>query len=119
MIGNNFRNINSVNDIIIFCQKYSLKEIHNFLKSECGSCLGEKLHGSYSQKTFGTISDIRRVYGAGLGIMSGTYSNLSYETSYCCELVFNSIKKNGFKFYTKNDGIKAYVCLHTISKKAA
>ena len=119
MIGKDYRDIKSSSDLINFCNKYSLYEIHEFLKSKCGLYLGSKLHGAESQKTFGKISDIRRVYGAGLLIMSERVVNLSENSLYCCELVFNAIKKNNFNLYSKTDGIIAYVCILTVSKTLA
>jgi len=111
MIGKDFKAISNSEGIVKFCKKYSSSEIKIFLTSYCGGALGNRNKGCNKPCTKGTIPDIRRIYGAGLKVLSGSCDNISEDVKFYADIVFNTVKKSKFAVYDVIDGILTYKCL--------
>ncbi len=109
-IGYAYSQINNINDLQKFCAAYTRNQIHQFFLSMNGSYLASK-HGENCPSAIPGATDIRRVLGAGLKVLSGTCKSVSEQTKFCADLVIKNITKNGFNMYNRIDGIISYLCL--------
>lgn len=110
-IGIEFAKIHNFYDVKKFVNSYNYKEIQIFLSHHCGKSLGNHTEGLTKPATHDGIPDVRRVYGAGLKVLSGTAFKVSESTKYYADLIIQNILAKGFTVYQKVDAILAYVCL--------
>lgn len=108
-IGFDYNQIQNLADLISFCNHYSKLEIYNLFVSTNGAYLAHN-HGTNTPSSLGGIADVRRVYGAGLKVLSQSCLSVSSQTKYCAGLVLGHIKQYDFSLYSKADGIIAYLC---------
>lgn len=112
MIGRDFKNLEHSEEALKnFCDKYSRKEISSLLASQSGQYLGNNHMGSTTPITSGGIPDIRRIYGAGLKILSGEGYHASEQTKLYAEIVLSKVYKNGFTIYNQKEALIAYYCV--------
>lgn len=112
MIGQDFRNLkNTEKSLENFCNKYTRQEISTFLASKSGEYLGNNHMGSTTPITSGGVPDIRRIYGAGLKILSGEGCHASEQTKFYAGIVLSKIYKNGFTMYNQKEALIAYYCV--------
>ena len=110
-IGIDFSNIRSANDVINFVDSYSRNEILTFLPSYSAISLGNHNEGSDKPATTNGVPDIRRIFGAGLKVLSGSASKVSEDTKFYANIVFNHVKRFNFTLYSVVEAILTYVCL--------
>lgn len=102
---------NNINDIKHFVNSFSLEEIKIFFSTVSGGRLGNRNKGKNTVCTNGGIPDIRRIYGAGLKVLSGMACSVHDKVKFYADIILNQVFKNGFKMYDKKDAILAYLCL--------
>ena len=110
IIAKDFNSISNLSDVKKFVTTYSYPDILIFFGSFCGSSLGAHNKGNNTPITSGRIPDIRRIYGAGLKVLSGTASRVSEDTKFYAELILNNIKTMNFTVYSKIEAVLAYIC---------
>ena len=67
--------------------------------------------GSTTPATRGCIPDIRRIYGAGLKILSGEGYHASEETKFYAGIVLSQVYREGFTIYNQKEAVIAYYCV--------
>lgn len=110
IIAKDFNQISDLDDIRNFVNTYSHHDILTFFSTFCGHSLGIHTKGNNTPATVGGIPDVRRVYGAGLKVLSGTASKVSEDTKFYAELILKNIKQKGFSIYTKVEAVLAFIC---------
>lgn len=112
MIGKKYNNLkNDRKDFDNFLNQYSNEEIKRFFSSLSGGCLGNKNTGHNKPSSKGGIPDVRRVYGAGLKVLSSSFYSVSEQTKFYADIIVNKVMQEGFITYDKKDALIAYVCL--------
>lgn len=112
MIGKDFKNLNHSEEALeSFCNKYTREEISSFLASQSGQYLGDNYMGVTTPATSNGIPDIRRIYGAGLKILSGEGYRASEQTKFYAGIVLSQIYRNGFTMYNQKEALIAYYCV--------
>lgn len=110
IIAKDFNKISNLDDIRNFVNTYSRQEILVFFSSYCGSSLGIHKKGNNTPATKDGIPDIRRIYAAGLKVLSGTAFKVSEETKYYADIILKNISNLNFMVYTKIEAVLAYIC---------
>lgn len=112
MIGEDFRNLeHSEKALKNFCDKYSREEISGFLASQSGQYLGNNYMGATTPITSGGVPDIRRIYGAGLKILSGEGYRASEQTKFYAGIILSQVYREGFTIYNPKEALIAYYCV--------
>ena len=112
MIGRDFKNLEHSEEALrTFCDKYSREEISTFLARQSGQYLGNNHMGATTPATSGGIPDIRRIYGAGLKILSGEGYHASEQTKFYAGIVLSQVYRDGFTMYNQKEALIAYYCV--------
>lgn len=104
MIIEKYRNFNDITKIYDELNLVSPEIIIFEMKSLSGGKLGNHSIGTHTPLNFSNKPIIRGIFGSSLTCFSNGYypsDNILND----CKNIFGSIKKSGFKEYTKDDGI--------------
>lgn len=113
MINKDLKNLkNNPQDFKDFFNMYTKEEIKRIFSSESGECLGNQSTGKNKPITFGSITDIRRIYGAGLRVLSRDGISVSENTKFYADIIVAQVFKKGFETYDVKDALLAYYCLN-------
>ena len=110
IIAQDFNRISNLGDVRNFVNTYNRHDIFIFFSTYCGSSLGIHSKGNNTPATNNGIPDVRRIYGAGLKVLSGSASKVSADTKYYADLILKNISKVNFNIYTKLEAVLAYIC---------
>lgn len=112
IIGIDFKNLkNTTADFNSFINKYSLDEIKIFFSTFSGFNLGIHTKGYDKPSTSEGIPDIRRIYGAGLKVLSNSIFKVSDNVKFYADIIIKNVIKYGFTTYSKAEALLSYICL--------
>lgn len=103
-IGQDFRSLRNLDDVIAFCNHFELEDFQRFL-SYSGESLGSKRTGYYGLRTEGGIFYIRSIYASQLKVLSGNGSSYGEDIKIKATAVIGEIRKNNFKDYSIKDAV--------------
>lgn len=113
IIAKDFNKISNLDDVRNFVNTYSRQEILIFFSTYCGASLGRHNKGNNTPATTDGIPDIRRIYAAGLKVLSGEACNVREETKYYADIILKNIDKMNFTIYSKVEAVLAYICYNS------